>query len=84
MIDGQAFGALMAKHALAWLGPRAFIGRLGFKMRAMAFAGDTLRAEGEVTEIRPGTEHDIVVLAQRLLVGDRLCAEGTAEIRLPK
>jgi len=84
VVDGQAFGALLAKHALAWLGPRAFISRLSFKMRAMAFAGDTLRADGEVSAIRPGADHDVVVLTQRLTVGDRIAAESTTEIRLPK
>ena len=44
----------------------------------MAFAGDTLRAEGEVTEVRDR----IVVLAQRLTSAGRLVAEATAEIRL--
>ena len=84
VVDGQAFGAILAKHALSWLGPRAFISRLSFKMRAMAFAGDTIRAEGEVTEIRPGAGHDLLVIAQRLKIGDRVCAESTAEIRLPR
>ena len=83
VVDGQAFGAVMAKHALAWLGPRAFMTRLSFKMRAMAFAGETLRAEGEVADVRHAADHAVVVLAQRLKVGDRVCAEATAEVRLP-
>jgi acyl dehydratase len=78
VIDGQAFGALLARAALDWAGPRAFITRLSFKMKSMAFAGDTLRAEGQVMEV-----HDrIVVLAQRLSSAGRLVAEATTEIRL--
>lgn len=78
VIDGQAFGAVLARAALDWAGPRAFITRLSFKMKSMAFAGDTLRAEGEVTEVRDR----VVVLAQRLTSAGRLVAEATTEIRL--
>ena len=79
VVDGQAFGALLARAALDWAGPRAFITRLSFKMKSMAFAGDTLLAEGEATAV-----HDrIVVLAQRLTSAGRLVAEATTEIRLP-
>lgn len=79
LVDGQAFGALLARAALDWAGPRAFITRLSFKMKSMAFAGDTLLAEGEVTAVHDG----IVVLAQRLTNAGRLAAEATTEIRLP-
>jgi acyl dehydratase len=79
IIDGQAFGALFARAALDWAGPRAFLARLGFKMKSMAFAGDTLRAEGKVVAV----EDRIVTLAQRLSKGERLVAEATARIRLP-
>ena len=78
VIDGQAFGALLARAALDCAGPRAFITRLSFKMKSMAFAGDTLRADGEVTAVRDRT----VVLAQRLTCAGRLVAEATTEIRL--
>jgi acyl dehydratase len=78
IVDGQAFGALFARAALDWAGPRAFIRRLSFKMKSMAFAGDTLRAEGEVTEVRQGA----VVLSQRLTSGARLVAEGVTELKL--
>jgi acyl dehydratase len=79
VIDGQEFGAIFARTALEWAGPRAFLKRLTLRMKAMAFAGDTLRAEGEVQAIRDG----IVVLAQRLTCGERLVAEATTELRLP-
>ena len=79
VIDGQEFGAFLARAALEWAGPRAFLKRLALRMKAMAFAGDTLRAEGEVKEVRDG----VVVLTQRLTCGERLVAEATAELRLP-
>jgi acyl dehydratase len=77
VIDGQEFGAFFARAALEWAGPRALVTRLA--MKAMAFAGDTLRAEGEVERIRDGA----VVLTQRLTCGERLVAEATTELRLP-
>ncbi len=83
LIDGQAFGAVFARVAQDWAGPRAFITRLSFKMKAMAFAGDTLSAAGEVTAIRAVDGAHIVTLAQRLMNGERLAADCTTEIRLP-
>ena len=79
IVDGQAFGALFARAALDWAGPRAFIAKMSFRMKSMAFAGDTLRAEGTVSEVR----HDAVVLTQRLMNQERVAAEATTEIRLP-
>jgi acyl dehydratase len=83
IVDGQAFGAVLARAALDWAGPRAFITRLSFRMKSMAFTGDTLRAEGEVTTVRGEGGAHVVVLAQRLRNGDRIAAEATTEIRLP-
>jgi hydroxyacyl-ACP dehydratase HTD2-like protein with hotdog domain len=80
VIDGQAYGAVLARAALEWAGPRAFIQKLAFRMKATAFAGETLRAEGEVTAIRG----PVVVLAQRLTSAARRVADATTEIRLPE
>ena len=82
LVDGQAFGAVFARVAQDWAGPRAFIARLSFKMKSMAFAGDTLRAVGEVTAIRAVDGGHIVVLAQRLMNGERLASDCVSEIRL--
>jgi acyl dehydratase len=79
VIDGQEFGAFFARAALEWAGPRAFVKRLAMRMKAMAFAGDTLCADGEVKETRDGA----VILTQRLRCGERLVAEATTELRLP-
>jgi acyl dehydratase len=85
ILDGQAYGALFARQAMDWGGPRAFISKLGFRMRAMTFAGDTLRAEGEVAEVRAGPGGAVVVLAQRLKLGDgRLAADCTTELRVSR
>ena len=79
LVDGQAFGALLARAALEWAGPKAFIASMSFRMKSMAFAGDTLRAEGAVTEI----SGNVVVLSQRLMNAGRVSAEATTRIRLP-
>lgn len=79
IVDGQAYGALFARAALDWAGPKAFVVRLSLRMRAMAFAGDRLLADGVVTEIGGQT----VVLEQRLTSNGRLVAEATTEVRLP-
>ena len=79
IVDGQAFGALLARAALDWAGPRAFIAKMSLRMKSMAFAGDTLRAEGSVSEVR----QDRIILVQKLMNGGRVAAEATTEIRLP-
>ncbi|WP_051379866.1 MaoC/PaaZ C-terminal domain-containing protein [Bradyrhizobium murdochi] len=79
VIDGQAFGALFARAVVDWAGPQAFVARLSFKMKSMAFAGETLRMQGEVTQIRSST----VIVAQRLTSGRRLVSEAETEVRLP-
>lgn len=84
IVDGQVFGALFARQAIGWAGPRAFIAGMNIRMRSMTFAGDTLRGTGEVTELRADADHDVAVLAQRLLNGERLVAECTSALRLPR
>jgi acyl dehydratase len=79
IIDGQMYGAVFARAALAWAGPRGFISRLSFKMKSMAFAGDTLLAEGEVASLAEG----VAVLAQRLTKDGKVVAEATTQVRLP-
>lgn len=84
IVDGQVFGALFARQAIRWAGPRAFVVRMNMRMRSMTFAGDTLQGSGEVADLRPEATVDIAVLAQRLLNGERLVAECATEVRLPR
>jgi acyl dehydratase len=78
VIDGQMYGAVFASVAMKWAGPRAFMRKMSLKMKSMAFAGDTLRAEGSVTEVNG----DAVVIHQRLLNGDRVIAECTSSLSI--
>ena len=81
MIDGQLYGAIFAKLATRWAGPGAFLSGMKLRMRSKAFAGDRLRAEGEVSAVeRPDTAHR-VVLAQRLVCGEQLIAEAVTTLR---
>lgn len=84
IVDGQALGAVFAKSLLDWLGPRAFIRKLSVKYRAMVFAGDTVRGEGEIRAIGAEGDHDVVSVAQRLSVGDRIVAGAQADVWLPR
>jgi len=85
IVDGQMFGALLAEALLDWLGPRAFIRRMSFRLRAMVFAGETVRCEGEVASIVAEPDCDVVRVTQRVRVGERIAVEpASAEIVLPK
>jgi acyl dehydratase len=84
VVDGQAFGAILAEALMDWLGPRAFIRKLGFRMSGMVFAGQTFRCESEVEAICEERERSVVTIAQRILVGDRLViGPAHAEVVLP-
>jgi acyl dehydratase len=78
VIDGQMYGAILARAAMSWAGPRAFMTKMSFRMKAMSFAGDALRAEGEVASI----ENQTITLKQKLLKDGKVVAEATTEIRL--
>src|ERR1700758_2012694 len=83
IVDGQMFGALLAEAILDWLGPRAFIRRMSFRLRAMVFAGETVRCEGEVTSIAAEQDCDVVRVAQRVRVRERIAVEPPrAEVAL--
>jgi acyl dehydratase len=84
VVDGQMLGALLAETVLDWLGPRAFLRRLSFRLRGMVFAGDTVRCEGEVTAVWTEAGRGAVRLALRVRVGDRLVVDpAAAEVGLP-
>jgi acyl dehydratase len=84
VLDGQAFGAYLATAVTSWLGPLAFIRKLSFRMRSMVLPGDTITCVGEVTSVAPDDGANIVNLSQRLMVGDRVAAEATTEVRVPR
>ena len=85
IVDGQMFGALLAEALLDWLGPRAFVRRMTFRFRTTVFAGETVRCEGEVTSVVTEQDCDVIRVAQRVRVGERIAVEpASAEIVLPR
>jgi len=78
VIDGQMYGGVFARAALAWAGPRGFITRLSLKMKSMAFAGDTLLATGTVSEVNG----QVAVLSQQLTRDGKVVVEATTHVRL--
>ena len=82
--DGQMFGALCAQAVVAWLGPRAFITRLGYRMRSMVFAGDRIRLEGEVVAREPADGHWLLTLEQRGYARGRVAVQATTVVRVPE
>ena len=83
--DGQMFGAFLAEALLDWLGPRAFIRKLSFRLRGMVFPDDTIRCEGEVMAIDAEKDHDVVTMAMRIRVGERIIVEpASARIALAR
>ena len=82
LIDGQAFGAVFAREAMRWAGPQAFLARMGLKMKSMAFAGDHLVANGQVTAVEERGGQWVVLIEQQLHCGERLVAQASSELRL--
>ncbi|MFE0150342.1 MaoC/PaaZ C-terminal domain-containing protein [Nonomuraea sp. NPDC059007] len=67
VVDGQLFGALLAEHLQDWLGPRARITRMSFRLRSMVFAGETVRCTGRVVAEQDGL---LTVEQQVEVIGD--------------
>jgi hypothetical protein len=81
-IDGQMFGAVFAREAMNWAGPKAFIQKMGLKMKSMAFVGDLMVAKGVIHAIHETQGVYVIELQQQLLCGKRLVAEASTSIRL--
>ena len=71
LVDGQMLGALLARQATGWAGPRATVRRMNFRFRSMVFAGDTVRCESRVAAI----DGRRVTLEQRVMVRDQPAVE---------
>ena len=78
LVDGQMLGALLARQALDWAGPRARIRRMRFRFASMVFAGDAVRCESTVTAVTRGPKAVAVSLAQRVLVSERAAIDDAA------
>ena len=56
-VDGQMLGAFLAQHVQDWAGPAAFLRKLAFRNRVMAYPGDSLVCGGVVTGVYREGDH---------------------------
>ena len=49
-VDGQMLGGFLTQHVQDWAGPGAFLRKLAFRNRVMAYPGDSLTCRGVVTD----------------------------------
>ena len=49
-VDGQMFGAFLTQMVTQWIGPKGVLKKMGLNYRVMAFPGDTVTCQGQVTE----------------------------------
>jgi acyl dehydratase len=82
-VDGQNFGALFAKQAMDWSGPRGFISAMSLRYRAMVFVGDSVVGSAEVSNVAAVGDTEIVTLSQIIRRGDTTVATCTTTLRRP-
>ena len=84
-VDGQMYGALLARLVQDWVGPEAFLTKLSFRNRAMAFAGESVTCKGTV--VSKELKGDLRLAHCELWVenadGVRVVDQGKAVVRLP-
>ena len=59
-VDGQMMGGFLTQHVQDWAGPEAFLRKLAFRNRVMAFPGDSLTCRGVVTDVSATDEGGMV------------------------
>ena len=50
-VDGQMMGGFLTQHVQDWAGVGAFLRKLAFRNRVMAYPGDSLTCHGVVTGV---------------------------------
>ncbi len=83
-MDGQMLGALLARQLMQWGGPDAFVRRLGYRQRAMVYAGDTIIVRGKVSGTSVEAGHPLALCTLSVTGPDeRIIARGaTAAVEL--
>ena len=59
-VDGQMMGGFLAQHVQDWAGVGAFLRKLAFRNRVMAYPGDSLTCHGVVTGVESTDEGGMV------------------------
>ena len=84
-VDGQMMGGFLTQHIQDWAGPEAFLRKLAFRNRVMAYPGDSLTCRGVVTDVSATEEGgmvecDLWVENQR---GEKVVDPASALLRFP-
>ena len=84
-VDGQMMGGFLTQHIQDWAGPEAFLRKLAFRNRVMAYPGDSLTCRGLVTDVSETDEGgmvecDLWVENQR---GEKVVDPASALLRFP-
>ena len=84
-VDGQMLGGFLIQQVQDWAGPGAFVRKLAFRNRVMAYPGDSLTCRGVVTDCSIEEEGgmvacDLWVENQR---GEKVVEPASALVRFP-
>lgn len=84
-VDGQMMGGFLTQHVQDWAGPGAFLRKLAFRNRVMAYPGDTLTCRGLVTDVSSTEEGGMVEcdLWMENQRGEKVVDPANALVRFP-
>ena len=78
-VDGQMFGALIARQLTQWGGQNAFLRRLRYRLSAMVFVGEQIVLSGEVVRTQIDSRHGLAVCRVDVVKSDGTSVVSAAE-----
>ena len=84
-VDGQMMGGFLTQQVQDWAGPGAFLRKLAFRNRVMAYPGDSLTCRGVVTGVSTTDEGGMVEcdLWMENQRGEKVVDPASALVRFP-
>ena len=84
-VDGQMMGGFLTQQVQDWAGPGAFLRKLAFRNRVMAYPGDSLTCRGLVTDVSATDEGGMVEcdLWMENQRGEKVVDPASALVRFP-
>ena len=84
-VDGQMMGGFLTQHVQDWAGPGAFLRKLAFRNRVMAYPGDSRTCHGVVTDVSSTEEGGMVEcdLWMKNQRGENVVDPASALLRFP-
>jgi hypothetical protein len=78
-------GALMARQAMRWAGPNAFLRRLSYRKRAMVMIGDSILAQGHIRDAALDSGLDRIECRMRIIRRDgiEIVRDATCVVERP-